>query len=66
MKPPVLPLGYNVLVEIIPVQLKTAGGIIRYSEKEKKREHDGCDIARIVAFGPIAFQAYAACNMPLL
>lgn len=64
MTPPVKPLGYNVLVQIIPVQIKSSGGIILSTEDEKKREHGGRDIARIVSFGPIAYKAFAGCDSP--
>jgi co-chaperonin GroES (HSP10) len=63
-QPPVLPLGYNVLVEIIPVQVKSATGIILTSDNEEKRERKGRDIARIIAFGPTSFMGYAGCETP--
>ena len=53
---PVVPLGYSVLVEIVPVMDKSSGGIILNSEDEKKREHGGRDLAKIVAFGPLCYQ----------
>jgi len=62
--PPVLPLGFNVLVEIIPVQIKSAGGIILGSANEQERERKGRDVARIVAFGPIAYKGYSGCESP--
>ena len=63
--PPVLPLGYNVLVEIIPVQVQSSGGIIlASSEDEVERERKGRDIARIIAFGPTAYKGYAGCECP--
>ena len=62
--PPVLPLGYNVLVEIIPVQVKSSGGIILNSSTEEERERKGRDIARIIAFGPTAYKGYAGCECP--
>lgn len=62
--PPVLPLGYNVLVEIMPVQIKSAGGIILNTHDEQKRERKGRDIARIIAFGPTSFMGYAGCETP--
>ena len=63
-KPPVLPLGFNVLVEIIPVQVTSALGIILCSANEQERERKGRDIARIVAFGPIAYKGYSGCESP--
>lgn len=62
--PPVLPLGYNVLVEILPVEVVSAGGIITTSTNEAERERKGRDIARIIAFGPTAYRGYAGCDCP--
>ena len=62
--PPVLPLGYNVLVEILPVQVTSAGGIILNSANEEERERKGQDIARVIAFGPTAYLGYAGCDKP--
>ena len=42
IKTPVLPLGFHVLIEVIPVQFKSKGGIITMSETEQSRE-SGCD-----------------------
>ena len=61
---PVLPLGYNVLVEIIPVQIKSVSGIILSSTDEAERERKGRDLARIIAFGPTSFKGYAGCECP--
>jgi co-chaperonin GroES (HSP10) len=63
-QPPVLPLGYNVLVEILPVQVKSDSGIILTSHDEEKRERKGRDLARIIAFGPTSFMGYAGCETP--
>lgn len=63
--PPVLPLGYNVLVEIIPVQVQSSGGIIlSSSDDEVERERKGRDIARIIAFGPTSYKGYEGCDCP--
>ena len=62
--PPVLPLGYNVLVEILPVQVQSAGGVFMTSTDEAERERKGRDIARVIAFGPTAYQGYAGCDKP--
>ena len=61
---PVHPLGFNVLVKIIPIETKSRGGIIINSEKEIERERKGRDIAEIVEFGPVAYKGYAGCNGP--
>ena len=60
---PVKPLGFNVLVEIIPIQEKSKGGIILASSaNEKERERKGRDIARIIEFGPTAYNGYSGCK----
>ena len=64
MSIPVLPLGYNVLVEIIPVQIKSDFGIVLSSTNEAERERKGRDLARIIAFGPTAYKGYAGCECP--
>ncbi len=64
MSIPVLPLGYNVLVEIIPVKIKSDFGIILSGNDEAERERKGRDLARIIAFGPTSFKGYAGCECP--
>jgi co-chaperonin GroES (HSP10) len=59
---PVQPLGFNCLVKIIPVEAKTASGIITLSSTDEERERKGRDIAEVVAFGPVAFKGYAGCE----
>jgi len=61
---PVKPLGHHVLVEIIPVQFKSTGGIILHSQTESERERKGRDLARIVAFGPTAYLGFSGCESP--
>tara|TARA_R110000850_G_C9996087_1_gene467969 strand:+ start:19685 stop:20059 length:375 start_codon:yes stop_codon:yes gene_type:complete len=61
---PVKPLGFNVLVKIIPVQVQSESGIILNSTNEEERERKGRDLAEVVAFGPIAFKGYAGCESP--
>lgn len=61
---PVQPLGFNVLVKIIPVEVKSKGGIITLIGDEAERERKGRDIAEIIAFGPIAYKGYAGCESP--
>ena len=61
---PVKPLGHHVLIEIIPVCFKSSGGIILTTEKEMERERKGRDLAKIVAFGPIAYQGFGDCKGP--
>lgn len=62
--PPVLPLGYNVLVRLLPVEVKSAGGIITKLSDDVKREKGAMDIAQIIAFGPTAYLGYAGCDSP--
>jgi len=61
---PVKPLGHHVLIEIIPVNFKSAGGIILSTETEGERERKGRDLAKIVAFGPTCYQGFADCKGP--
>ncbi len=61
---PVKPLGHYVLIEIIPAQFKSAGGIILTTEKEEERERKGRDIGRILAFGPTAYKGFSGCESP--
>lgn len=61
---PTKPLGHYVLVELIPVQFKSAGGIVLMSEKEVKREEGAGDVAKILAFGPIAYDGFSDCKTP--
>ena len=61
---PVSPLGHHVLIEIIPAQFKSAGGIILTTEKENERERKGRDIAIIKAFGPTAYKGFEGCDSP--
>ena len=62
MKLPVMPLGHHVLIEIIPVQFKSLGGIIMSSEKELERERKGRDLGKILAFGPTAYKGFEGCD----
>lgn len=64
MNLPVKPLGHKVLIEVMPVQFKSRGGIIIVSENEKKREKKGREIGRILAFGPTAYLGFAGCDSP--
>lgn len=61
---PVTPLGHHVLVEIVPVSFKSAGGIILHNEKENERERKGRDLAVIKAFGPTCYQGFGDCKGP--
>lgn len=64
IKTPVLPLGFHVLIEVIPVQFKSKGGIITMSETEQSRESKGSDVAEILAFGPTAYKGFSGCDGP--
>ena len=61
---PVKPLGHHVLIEIIPVQFKSEGGIILGSDKENEREKKGRDLGKILAFGPTAYKGFEGCESP--
>jgi hypothetical protein len=58
------PKGATVLIEVLPYDGKSKGGIILDSEKQKKREESGRDMGRIVEFGPLAFVGLTGCNSP--
>lgn len=61
---PVSPLGHHVLIEIIPAQFKSTGGIILATDKEQERERKGGVIGKILEFGPIAYKGFATCVTP--
>lgn len=61
---PVKPLGHHVLIEIIPTQFKSTGGIILTTEKENERERKGRDLAKVLAFGPTAYLGFEGCKTP--
>lgn len=60
----VKPLGHHVLIEIIPVQFKSTGGIILTTEKQHERERKGRDLGRVLAFGPTAYKGFSGCDSP--
>lgn len=59
---PIKPYGHHVLIEIIPVQFKSTGGIILTTETEAERERKGRDLARVLAFGPTAYKGFSGCS----
>lgn len=61
---PVKPLGHHVLIEVVPVSFKSAGGIILHNNKENERERKGRDLAKVIAFGPTAYKGFAGCETP--
>ena len=61
---PTKPLGHFVLVELIPVQFKSTGGIVLMSNDEIKREESAGSVAKILAFGPTAYKGFANCERP--
>ncbi len=62
MRNPVKPLGHHVLIEIIPVQFKSTGGIILTTEKDSERERKGRDLGRVLLFGPTAYKGFSGCE----
>lgn len=64
MDTPVKPFGYHVLIKVIPVKFKSAGGILLHSKEELQRENSGRDIGRIIAFGPTAYLGFEGCKCP--
>lgn len=61
---PVKPLGHHVLIEVVPVNFKSSGGIIMQSAQENERERKGRDLATIIAFGPTAYKGFSGCESP--
>lgn len=61
---PVKPLGHHVLVEILPIQFKSDGGIVLFSKNEQEREERGRDMAKVLAFGPTAYKGFSGCECP--
>ena len=64
MNLPVRPLGHYVLIEIVPVNFKSKGGIILNTEIENERERKGRDLAVVLAFGPTCYQGFGECKTP--
>jgi len=61
---PVKPLGFHVLIEVVPVKFQSAGGIALFSKEEEERENGGRDLGKIIAFGPIAYKGFEGCDSP--
>jgi len=61
---PTKPLGHFVLVEQVEVHVMSAGGIALMTGNEEKREKGAGAIAKILAFGPIAYKGFANCRGP--
>lgn len=55
------PLGFYVLIEMIEIQKKSAGGII-LETKDVERQQEGCDIGYVRDIGPIAFRGFPGCD----
>ena len=55
---PVKPLGHHVLIEVIPVQFKSTGGIILQTKDENERENKGRDIGKVLLIGPTAYKGF--------
>jgi co-chaperonin GroES (HSP10) len=55
------PLGFYVLIEMIEIQKKSAGGII-LDAKDVDRQQEGCDIGYVRDFGNVAFSSFPGCN----
>lgn len=61
---PVRPLGFHVLIEVVPIKFQSAGGIALFSKEEEERENGGRDLGKIIAFGPTAYKGFEGCNSP--
>ena len=58
------PVGQHILVEVLPVEESSKGGIIIATREELDREHKGRDIGRIISFGPAAYKGFTDCDSP--
>lgn len=56
------PVLSQVLVELLPVEVTSSGGIVLNSENETKREKTGRDIGYLRALSPLAFAGIAGCD----
>lgn len=61
---PVKPLGFHVLIEVVPIKFKSTGGILLHSKEEQERENSGRDLGKIIAFGPTAYKGFEGCESP--
>lgn len=56
------PTGYYVLVQMEEVEEKSEGGIVLATAQSHKREQEGHDVVRILAFGPTCFAGFQGIN----
>ena len=52
----------QILIEMLPVEIKSAGGVIINSENEQKREKGGRDIGYLRDVSPLAWCGVAGCT----
>ena len=60
----VKPLGHFVLIEMDNIDNVSAGGIIKATNTEHMREQNAADTGTIIAFGPLAYAGFTACDSP--
>lgn len=60
----VKPLGHYVLIEMENVDNISSGGIIKATHTEHMREQNAADVGTVIAFGPLAYTGYTACESP--
>jgi len=59
------PCGYHVVIEIVPLEETSKGGIILYSQDDVKRARQVREIGKVLSFGPLAFKGLSSsCNGP--
>ncbi len=56
------PCGVKILIEVLPVEIKSAGGIVMHSENEVKREKVGRDVGTVKAIGFGAYYGIGGCS----
>jgi len=56
------PCGFHILVEILPVEEVSAGGIITQSSRDLMREKAGRDVGIVKALGNCAYSGIKGCD----
>lgn len=58
------PLGHFALVQVLPAQEKSEGGIVTSWGEDLKREQKGMDIGVVLGFGHTAYEGFSQCKSP--
>jgi co-chaperonin GroES (HSP10) len=58
------PCGHFALVQVLPAEEQSKGGIYLHTDASFKREQGGMDIGVVIAFGNTAFEGFSNCRAP--